>query len=166
MSSPLSEQIKPWYRYGLVWFLISIPASAVIVGSAYFWVSVKMGDSLVADDYYREGRAINQRLEKDAEAVRRGIRITPELRPSGSLAVDIRVLFQAPAEEPRPGSIRLRMSHPTIDHLDVIATLMPAGPNHYETRIPPIAPGRWYVQLEDDQALWRVKSTWILEKSD
>jgi len=158
-----NEEIKPWYRYGWVWFLIGIPGSAVVVGIAYLWVSITMADSLVADDYYREGRAINQRLEKDEEGVRRGITLKSKLLAINESQMRISVEFQAPPQEPRPQFLRIRMSHPTIDHLDITGTLMPAAGNVYETAVPTIAPGRWHVQVEDQQSIWRVKTIWTVE---
>ena len=49
---------RPWYRHGWVWFLAGIPASAIIAGSITIWIAVSTADSLVADDYYKEGLAI------------------------------------------------------------------------------------------------------------
>lgn len=162
-AKTLNEPIKPWYRYGWVWFLIGIPATSVIVGSIYIYISVTMADSLVADDYYREGRAINQRLEKDEAAVTKGIRVAGSIVSLNESQMRIRVEFTAPSAEPRPEFLRIRMSHPTIDHLDVTGTLMPVGRQHYETAVPAIAPGRWHVQIEDGQSTWRVKTIWIVE---
>jgi uncharacterized protein len=158
-----NPEIKPWYRYGWVWFLIGIPATSVVVGIAYLWVSITMADSLVADDYYREGRAINQRLEKDEEGVRRGITLKSAITAINESQMQIRVAFDAPPSEPRPDFLRLRMSHPTIDHLDVTGTLMSRGTNQYEAVVPTIAPGRWHVQIEDQPSTWRVKTIWIVE---
>jgi uncharacterized protein len=163
MNAPMTTDTKPWYRYGWVWFLIGIPGSSVVVGAAYIWVSITMGDSLVADDYYREGRAINQRLEKEEEGVRRGISLPGKIIQINESQIKIQVQFQAPGAEPRPASISLRMSHPTIDHLDINATLLPAGDRRFEALLPTIAPGRWHVQLQDQAAVWRVKTIWTVE---
>jgi uncharacterized protein len=180
---------KPWYRYGWVWFLISIPGSAVIVGSITIWIAFTKGDTLVADDYYKEGRAINQRLEKDAEAASRGILIRPSVFRLADGNTLIQVQYQAAAGQPAPEFIRLRMSHPTLDERDVLATLnkvttpeIVVGPSaapkpldsavvgaalgsvtHYQTRIPSVLAGRWHAQLEDENSVWRVKSIWVVE---
>lgn len=116
--------LKPWYRYGWVWFLIGIPGSAVIAGSITIWIAFTMGDTLVADDYYKEGRAINQRLEKDGEAAARGILIQPSVfrLPNGQTLIQVQ--YRAAAGQPEPEFIRLRMSHPTLDERDVLATLI------------------------------------------
>lgn len=161
-----SSTAKPWYRYGWVWFLIGIPASAVIAGSITIWIAVVYSDSLVADDYYKEGRAINQRLEKDAQASSLGVTLKTELPRSSGAGQIIYVSFSANTGVNAPEAIRLRLSHPTIDRMDILATLLPTpGPgNRYSTEVPEIAGGRWYVQLEDDASKWRVKTTWVIEK--
>lgn len=157
---------KPWYRHGWVWFLLGIPASAVIAGSITIWIAFTYSDSLVADDYYKEGRAINQRLEKDARAESLGVKLTSELPRSTGTSQKILVSFTANPGVSAPASIRLRLSHPTIDRMDILGTLLPTpgANNRYSTELPELAAGRWYVQLEDDQSNWRVKTTWVVER--
>lgn len=153
---------RPWYRHGWVWFLIAIPLTSVIAGVAMLVIATRTADSLVADDYYKEGRAINQRLERDEEAVRLGIEIRPTLRASASGTLRIDVRFSSRLATP-PQALRLRMSHPTLNELDVRATLLRSGEGRYQTEIPMPAPGRWHIQLEDDSATWRHKSIWTVE---
>lgn len=154
---------KPWYRHGWVWFLIGIPGSAVVAGSITMWLAVTRSDSLVADDYYKEGRAINQRLEKDQVAVDQGIRLESSMRalPSGMQRIEVR--FAAKPGVTMPEFIRLRLSHPTLDQMDVLATLMKSTDGVYRSEIAGVATGRWYAQLEDDQSSWRIKATWVVE---
>lgn len=161
-----SSAAKPWYRHGWVWFLVGIPASAVIAGSITIWIAVTHSDSLVADDYYKEGRAINQRLEKDAQATTLGVSLQAELPRSSGAGQTIYVSFSANPGVNAPEAIRLRLSHPTIDRMDILATLLPTpgSANRYSTELPEIGAGRWYVQLEDDASQWRVKTTWVIEK--
>lgn len=154
---------KPWYRHGWVWFLIGIPGSAIVAGAITMWIAVTTADSLVADDYYKEGRAINQRLEKDLAAADRGVALNASIRglPSGSQRIE--VVFSAKPGVAAPEFMRLRLSHPTLNQMDVLATLVKSGDRRYSSDVPGIAAGRWYAQLEDDQSIWRVKATWIVE---
>ncbi len=152
----------PWFRHGWVWFLIGIPASAVIAGVITITIAVKTADSLVADDYYKEGRAINQRLEKDQAAQSQGSQLTASIRPQSSGAQRIQVIFQANPGVPAPDAIRLRLSHPTLNQMDVTATLVKSADGSYQSEVPGLSSGRWYAQLEDDQSHWRVKATWTV----
>ena len=62
LSAPTS---KPWYREPWPWFLISLPATAVIAGVATVWIAATSADGLVVGDYYKTGLAINQTLARD-----------------------------------------------------------------------------------------------------
>lgn len=161
-TNPHSQPTTPWYRNAWVWFLIGIPASAVIAGSVTIAIAVKTADSLVADDYYKEGRAINQRLEKDDQASVRGIRLQWSAKkfPAGHR---IEVRFDAKPGVRAPQSIHLQLSHPTMNHRDIKATLVKSDAATYTTEVPGLAAGKWYAQLEDDESVWRVKSTWTVE---
>lgn len=127
------------------------------------WIAMTRSDSLVADDYYKEGRAINQRLEKDQVAADRGIRLDTSIRPLASGAQRIEVRFGAQPGVSAPEFVRLRLSHPTLNQMDVLATLTRSTDGLYRTELPQLTPGRWYAQLEDDQSQWRVKATWQVE---
>jgi len=154
---------RPWYRHGWVWFLIGIPASAIIAGSITIWIAVSTADSLVADDYYKEGRAINQRLEKDQTAMDQAVVLQSTITPMPSGSQRIEVVFSAAQGVKPPAFIRLRLSHPTLNHMDILATLDQSGPQRYRSEVPGIAAGRWYAQMEDDQSTWRVKATWFVQ---
>ena len=58
----------PWYRYFWPWFMVILLGSTVVAGLSTVFIAVSGADSLVADDYYREGKAINRTLAADREA--------------------------------------------------------------------------------------------------
>ncbi|WVN41080.1 FixH family protein [beta proteobacterium MWH-UniP1] len=162
-ARPANVDTKPWYRHGWVWFLIGIPATSVVLGSIFIWISFTQADSLVADDYYKQGRGINQRLEKDQAAVDRGVQLSSSVlaQPNGDQRIEIR--FTAKPGVEAPEMLRIRLSHPTIDQRDILATLVKSGPGVYRTDVPGISSGRWYVQVEDDRGDWRVRSVWKID---
>ena len=55
---------QPWYRQFWPWFLIALPATVVVAGLTTWWIAAHKADSLVVDDYYKEGLAINRQLRK------------------------------------------------------------------------------------------------------
>ncbi|MEX2489599.1 MAG: FixH family protein [Pseudomonadales bacterium] len=63
----------PWYKQGWPWAIICIPLSAVVFGIVMVAAVTQNPDDLVADDYYKEGMAINERLARDNNAARLGI---------------------------------------------------------------------------------------------
>src|SRR5574340_668345 len=74
---------KPWYREPWPWFLMSLPAVAVAAGLTTAWIAFKTADGLVVGDYYKEGLAINQTLERDDAARAGGMDDTLALRHVG-----------------------------------------------------------------------------------
>ncbi len=65
---PQVEDTKPWYKQAWPWFLIALPSSAVIAGIATIIIATNNADSLVKDDYYKEGLAINQSIGRQKTA--------------------------------------------------------------------------------------------------
>ncbi|MDT0594252.1 FixH family protein [Glaciecola petra] len=59
---------KPWYKQFWPWFLIAIPLSSLIVGSQVIRLATDGTNSMVVDDYYKEGKSINERLDKIVNA--------------------------------------------------------------------------------------------------
>ena len=57
-------QDVPWYRQFWPWFIIMIPASAVIAGFITLWLAVSRPDHLVVDD--GEYQRLNSELKAQA----------------------------------------------------------------------------------------------------
>ena len=56
---------SPWYKQIWAWFVIAILAFAVFIGIGLLLVATMNPDSLVRDNYYSEGKAINLTLDRD-----------------------------------------------------------------------------------------------------
>ncbi len=69
----LREDSEPWYRQFWPWFLIALPATVVVAGFVTLYIANRHADDLVVDDYYKDGLAINQQLEKKAQAEAAGL---------------------------------------------------------------------------------------------
>lgn len=59
MNTP---QIRKWYGYGWVWFVLLIPFSAVLFGIFMIIAATQYPDDTVVDNYYKEGLAINKKF--------------------------------------------------------------------------------------------------------
>ena len=66
--------VEPWYRQGWPWFLIALPATAVVAGIVTLVIAAKTFDGMVVDDYYKEGRAIVQTIGRVEHARELGLR--------------------------------------------------------------------------------------------
>ena len=67
------EDTEPWYRQFWPWFIIALPATAVVAGLITLYIATVNRDTLVKDDYYKEGLALNQDLARSRRAADLGI---------------------------------------------------------------------------------------------
>lgn len=141
---------KPWYREPWPWFLISLPATAVIAGLATVWIAATNADGLVVGDYYKAGLAINQTLARDETA--RTLALSATLQDTdGALSLTLAGRLQA-----WPDQLTLVLAHPTRPGLDHTLALHHAGNGRYRATLPALPAGKWHAQLTDKAAAWRL----------
>lgn len=152
--------IKPWYRYGWVWFVLgllsmSISASLTLVTMAY-----RHADDVVSDTWYRDGRGINQDMA--AQEMARALAIRVQISGNNG---EIRARLHSDAELPLPASLEMTLRHPTIAARDAVfeLTLMDdtTGEDQYraEGELPR---GRWVATLTPVSGHWRVQDqVWV-----
>ena len=128
----MSGESKPWYREPMVWLVISIPAAAVIVGLSMLGYSITSYDGLVADDYYKQGKTINRRLERQARAADLELKADLDFQPENNR---ILAILSGNEKLTYPDTIRLTFHHSTRASLDVqgdlarnYAPCLPDGP--------------------------------------
>ena len=141
---------KPWYREPWPWFLISLPATAVIAGLATVWIAVRSADGLVVGDYYKAGLAINQTLARDEAA--RTLELAATLQQAdGALALTLTGQLEA-----YPDQLSLMLVHPTRQGMDQTLLFSHAGGGHYRATLPAMPAGKWHAQLADTASVWRL----------
>lgn len=156
MAQP--NEIRPWYRQFWPWFLMALPASAVVGGIATFLIAMYTPDGLVVDDYYKEGLAINRVLERDRAAERLGLQASVQFGEDGA----VRVIVQS-REAAEIGMLTLRLLHPTLAAQDVAFTLQRGQDGAFYGKIGPLAAGNWHVVLEQAGAPgWRLTGRILL----
>ena len=138
--------MKAWYREPWPWLLISGPAAVLLAGAVTTWIAFASADGLVAEDYYRQGMAINKVLAREAAAQRLGISAQVELAEGM-----IRVRLQGE----RPEALFVHLAHATREGHDQRLRLAPAGEGVYAAELAPLAAGRWRIIVEDPRATWR-----------
>ena len=142
----------PWYKYKLVWFLIAIPLASVLAGINMLYLAVNTDDGLVVDDYYKEGIAINQRLERDKRAVDLGLSANLAIEETGDL---IRLQFDKGQLAAYPEQLTLHLQHATQADRDQFLPLVPAPDGQYLGYLKePIKEGMWYLVLATKD--WRL----------
>ncbi len=151
MPNPLKPHAtKPWYREPWPWILIALPASAVVAGLVTLAIAVKHQDSLVAEDYYKRGLAINQVLARESRAGELGLSARLSLR-DGLARVEL-------SGADAPPLLVVRFVHPTRAGEDRELLLAKVSGGWYQAKAPALAGSRWHVQLEDAEGHWRLSS--------
>lgn len=145
----------PWYREPWPWLLMSGPAIVVVAGLATAWLAVVHEDALVADDYYKQGLAINRTLAKEDTATRLGVVADLQFSNDGSA---IRTILTG--ADPASQQLTLRLVHATRVDLDQTIHLDRKEGGWYEARLNPIEAGRWTLLLEDVANGWRLTGPW------
>jgi hypothetical protein len=137
----------PWYREPWPWLLMAGPAAVIVAGAATIWIAVASADGLVAEDYYRQGLAINKVLAREEAARERGISAEVVLE-SGKLEVVLK--------GEKPEALFAHLAHATRAGHDLRVRLAPAGQGVYQAELPPLPAGRWRVVIEDPRSTWRI----------
>ena len=143
---------RPWYREPWTWFLISLPATAVIAGFVTYWLAATTDDGLVVDDYYKQGLAVNQVIARDRLAAQLGLRAEVSLA-DGLVSINLQA-----ASGRLPEIILVSLIHPTRAGEDQVLKL--AGHNGtYGGALAQMAPGHWQISIEDESRSWRMNGT-------
>jgi uncharacterized protein len=138
---------SPWYRNRWPWILMAGPAAVLVAGAVTTWIAVASSDGLVAEDYYKQGLAINKLLAREEAARALGI--------SAAVAVESGML-KVTLTGQAPEALFAQLVHATRAGHDQRLRLAPAGAGVYEAGMPPLPAGRWRIAIEDPRATWRI----------
>lgn len=148
-----TQTVLPWYRYPWVWFVFGIPFTAVLFGIVMIVSANYQRDDLVVDDYYQEGKGINQRLALDNEArmVHASVKLTA-LTDSGAV-------FQISGGSE---AVQLTLFHVTTRDKDLTLPLVANGGGIYTAASVALAThlaakGVWYLEFRDEVSGWRLR---------
>lgn len=138
---------KPWYKYPLLWMMISIPFSAVIMGVVMIWLAIDTDDGLVADDYYKQGMEINRVISRDKKAAELGLSAVIEFDNDARI---IRLRFDKGLLESFPKSLPLQLQHATRENSDKTVLLDHGMGDQYIGHLKQhISEGIWYFEISD-----------------
>lgn len=151
MNTTATDTNKPWYKQFWPWFLISLPGSVVIASIFTIIIASDKPDTVVMDDYYKQGLAINRDISREQLARKMGIKATLKM------SVNHLTISLESTKKIDPGYLMLRIMHPTLADKDRQIKLNRISPLVYRAKAPAISSGNWNVRLEPGNADWRIQ---------
>lgn len=135
----------PWYKQFWAWFVFAPLLIIMAIWVPFLTIIVKGADDTVLDNYYKEGRMINQRVDQDRHA--------RELGLSGTLRVDqevgdvILTISTTSPDYTLPAKLDLYFDHPMEADYDTSLVLHEVIPGRYQGELDRRLIDRWYVRL-------------------
>lgn len=142
----------PWYRQPWLLFLLIFPGAAIVWCTIAITVALNSQNSMVTDDYSKEGRGINMEIARDETAKDLGL--------SAELAFEDRQInlsvdsTNGQADYPY---LILNLFHPTIAERDRTVQFRAVGEGEYVADLNQPIEGRWYFDLRGPDNDWRLK---------
>lgn len=150
-----NKDTQAWYKEPWPWILMAGPGIVVIAGVVTAWLAITTNDGLVSDDYYKQGLAVNQRLQRDHQAGKLGLQAEVMRADKG-----IRLLLTTSDSTKLPDAIVLKLAHPTRAGYDQSVPLVNEGAGFYSGKLSEKVSGRWLVSIEDPLGQWRLQGDW------
>ncbi|MFT6897334.1 MAG: hypothetical protein ACJA13_001740 [Paraglaciecola sp.] len=152
-SDPYATDTKKWYKQFWPWFLIAFPLCSMILSFNMLRFAFNGDDSMVVDDYYKQGRAINLSLGKIEKA--KALNIKSLLTISGD-----QLTLSFPQGQPQDGSaLKLSFYHVTQKYKDQAYDLIKDASGVYRATAARDLGGKWRVVLEPHDSEWKIQQT-------
>ena len=150
----MNKHQDPWYKHRWPWLLMAGPVAVLIAGFITLWISFSGADALVVDDYYKQGKAINQDLRRDRIAASMGLSLSLRYdAAAGSLSGQLHG-----AKDDAP--LNLLLVHPTVPEKDIRLIAKPDRSGVFSVALPLLERAQWQVQVEDTARSWRLHGEW------
>ena len=144
--------VAPWYRQPWFWFLTIFPLASIMWGITTLVVSSSLDNSMVSDDYSKEGRGINMSIARDERAAE--LQLAGELRLQDKSATLMLDTADGAADYPY---LVFNLYHPTLSGHDKTVQFTRVAPGEYRGQLFEQVSGRWYYDLQGPDNDWRVK---------
>jgi hypothetical protein len=144
----------PWYTHRWPWLLMLGPLLAIVAGSFSAYLAISRPDALVAGDYYKKGKAINQDLRRERAALVLGMGLELGFE-AGEGRLKGRVSGQAGS-----GPLVLRLVHATQPEKDLVLRVTPLADGTFALPLPALERTRWHVLMENQGGTWSLGGAW------
>lgn len=156
-----TSQVPPWYRQFWPWFLISLPATAVIACMITIVIAFQNKPTMVNENYYVEGLSINDRIKQDQLATDLSIQANL-LFSKETNKVNVYLTGRSKASD----TLILSISAPGNEKLDRTYTLKSTNSNLFISNLAELPDGRFYILLEPKNREWRLLGEAIFPRQD
>ena len=156
LASATTQAMAPWYKHRWPWFLMSGPFIVVVAASFSGWLAFTRQDALVADDYYKQGTAINQDLKRETAAASLGLNLNMVYLPQSRILSGTLQSFG----HPFAGTFTVNLAHASDPRKDILLRATSDAKGHFEIAMPAFEPSWWKVTVESDTHQWRLNGDW------
>lgn len=156
------EHIAPWYKQPWFWFLLIFPGAAIIWCISMITVSLNIDNSMVTDDYAKEGRGIAMEMARDEAANNMGLSASLEFSERAAV-----LSMEASKGQVNYPYLVLNLFHPTLSEQDRTIQFRPVNDDgRYRATLNQPIEGRWYFDLRGPDNDWRLKGETRLPMTD
>lgn len=150
--NPLNQESqRPWYKEPMVWLMLGLPMVSIVMVLTFVTIAVKHGDSVVRDNYYKDGLAINQELALDDKAAELAAVMTLDFdRESGLVKGSLISKLE------KPSFLQLALIHPTLKEQDQ-EVLLQLIDDKYQGQVKPYIDGSFHLHLTSPTQKWRIR---------
>ena len=146
-----SDIPKVWYKQFWPWFLIIVPLTSMVFSFTMMNLAFTGEDSMVIDDYYKEGRAINLKIQKLQQAQTLNISTKTHV-----FSDYVEVIFIS--GEPENGeALTLDFFHSTQKFKDFSVTLFRDANGVYRAPLTVEVLGKWQLSLHPFNENWKIQ---------
>lgn len=147
----MTQQV--WYKQFWPWFLILLPLAAVTASFYTLTLAINTRDSLVVDDYYNKGKAINEDISR--------LKLADHLHIRGELLIigDKARLMLNKGDLPAFPALKVYFYHPTLQDHDFSQMINADYNGVYRFDLPSAISGKWQVSIEPFDARWRIQES-------
>ncbi|PKG99488.1 FixH family protein [Paraglaciecola sp. MB-3u-78] len=155
-----SDIPKVWYKQFWPWFLIIVPLTSMVLSFTMMNLAFTGEDSMVIDDYYKEGRAINLKIKKLEQAKILNISTKTQV-----FSDYVEVIFIS--GEPENGeALTLDFFHSTQKFKDFSVTLFRDANGVYRAPLTGDVLGKWQLSLHPFNENWKIQKVVSLPQTN
>ena len=155
-----SDPPKIWYKQFWPWFLIVVPLSSMVLSFTMMNFAFNSEDSLVIDDYYKEGRGINLEIKKLQQAKILNISTKAQV-----FSDYVEVIFIS--GKPDNGkALTLDFFHSTQEFKDFSVILLRDANGTYRAPFTAEVSGKWKLSLHPIDENWKIQKVVSLPQTN